>query len=575
MVTRCASDVLTLSGFWDRVERGEVSLRLESDTYKDKGGVTRRRRPHPLILSGSPDVIGWSQGQTEWRAVGLSNHVGIPLLDAARAAGCSDPPDDWLVQRPTGHYDPTAPWTTDALLAIYQRLIDWWVRKGAGRWADTIGAAAWQWWRTTLQPKTVLEHDIEPVKAAERAAVYGGRAQMFWFGSAGEHGRSVQGSEHYSPAVPIHLDGPAYKYDVRSMYASLLAMRRFPTRYAHRLYPVDGTELRDACETMDLVATVRVRLQAPRLPHHSAEHGTTYPVGEWWTTLTTPELIPALDAGEVTGIGDVYAFRTGHPFREFARELMDERAGAINRGDKLGEIVCKGIANALGGRLARTYRGWTSIPGMYPMYAWGEWVESVGEGVACERYRGVAGMTQRYVTRDDRPGGLTAMYAHLTAYGRVMLHDIMATAGAGRVLMCDTDGLIVTAAGKDALAAAGHGHGDTPGSLRLVGEIGRFSGRTPKHYQADGRWTLAGARGDYGIIDRERVRCYLSCNPVRAGQRPDARGLHTAISTVEIDAIPLSGTPGADGWLIPPRVVDGAIVQDRPPRDDCGAALDT
>lgn len=108
----------------------------------------------------------------------------------------------------------------------------------------------------------------------------------------------------------------------------------------------------------------------------------------------------------------------------------------------------------------------------------------------------------------------------------------------------------------------------------MVEEIRAFSGRTPKHYSANGRWTLAGARGDYGIIDRERVRCYLSCNPVRAGQRPDGRGLHTAISTLQIDAIPLSGTPGLDGWLIPPRLEGGAIVQDNPWRDDTAGELD-
>ena len=175
--------------------------------------------------------------------------------------------------------------------------------------------------------------------------------------------------------------------------------------------------------------------------------------------------------------------------------------------------------------------------------------------------RGVAGIRQRHIDRRDRPGGLAACFAHLTAYGRCLLDGYMETAGRDTVLWCDTDGMMVAATGVDRLRAAGLIRVDEPGYLRVEGEVECFSARTPKHYCTGDAWVLSGTRDDYGPVDDGVVRCYQSANPVRAAVNPDGLGLLTRARTLRLDSIPLSGTPGRDGWLIPPEVRGGRMVQ--------------
>lgn len=573
VVCRCASDCLTLSGFWDRVDAGEVSLRLEADSYKDRDGKARKRKPHPLILSGVPDVIGWSVGRAEYKAVSLGNHLSIPILACAQAAGYPDPPESRWCYRPTGHADPDSAWTAGALVTIYSRMLDWWLAVGGGRWADTIGAAAWQMWRTTLGENEVLEHDQPSATAMERAAVYGGRAQLFWFGSAGSDGDSPADEAYLEPAVPIHMPGRIHKLDVRSMYASLMAEREYPTRLAHRLRPRHVKDLLAASRRWCLVATVRVRTTGGAVPYHDDHAGVTFPAGEWWTTLATPELLACIRRGELVEVGEAWAYHRGKPLSAFAGRLVQQRQDASGRGDKIGENMCKSLANALGGRLARTFRGWTTIAGKFPRQPWGEWAETDADSGEVGRYRGVAGTLQQFVTRDERAGGLTAIYAHLTAYGRAELRRLMDVAGSGNVLWCDTDGMIVTDDGLSALQTAGEIHNGTPGKLRYVEEVRSFSGRTPKHYRTERGWTLSGARGDFSPVDRHKVRCYLTANPVRSGQKPSGSGLPTVAPIYHLDAIPLSGIPGPDGWLAVPTVKNGTLHQPEIVRDHGDAEL--
>jgi hypothetical protein len=564
VVCPCASDCLTLADFWGRCDRGEVSLRLAEDTYKDRDGKKRKRQPHPLILSGSPDVIGWSVGRSEFRAVSSTNHFLGTMLELGRKVGMADPPAGRLLGRPTGHAQPDSAWTADTLLRAYTHAIDWWLSRSAGRWCDTIGAAAYQWWRTTIEKGDMLEHEQPSATAMERAAVFGGRAQLFWFGSAGVEGDEPADEPYLEPAVPIHTEGPCWKYDIRSMYGSILRDEMFPAKLSHRIESLAVDAIPAACKLFCLVATVRVRLDRPSLPFPDPARGLVYPIGEWWTTLTTPELLAAYGRGEIVAVGECWAYRRGRPFREFASQILTEREQARDRSDQLCEAFAKGIVNALGGRLARHFRGWSLIAGRHPSQRWGEYVEQGLDGTEVVRCRGVAGQLQHFITRDDRPGGPTACFAHVTAYGRVRIDRIMAVAGAGNVLWCDTDGLIVTTAGKDRLTAAGYGHGDAPGELRLVEEVRRFTGRTPKHYHTDAGWTLAGARGDFSPMDNHTVKCWVTANPVRSGIRPDGSGLPTVAPYLHLDAIPLSGVPGEDGWGIHPQVVDGSCQWPKP-----------
>lgn len=587
VVTLSPTDTLTMLGAWSLIDTGSWSLRTTRRVGNTTDSSKSGRRPHPLVLSTAPEVVGWSIGAAEFRAVSLYNHLPMSILESAKWAGMPDPPAVYTEGRPAGHVHPDSAWTADALQLIYQRLFAVWTDAGAGRWADTIGAAAWSWWRTTIGDHKVLQHEHESAKAVENAAVHGGRVQTFYFGAVGDVPTAPTGGAAVRPGTDRRIDGPVFKLDVRSMYATILRDGTFPVKLSHKIRCKDAKQLELASRDMCALATVRVRLESPRLPYRGQYGRIVYPVGEWWTTLSTPELRVALGKGEVKEIGECWLYHPGNPFADFSSQLLALRERCKSAGDNVGGTFAKLIANALGGRLAKTGKGWVTDSKGICRQRWGVWHEvdvtaaaddghGLGEAgaptdgrprlatslVTC---RGIAGVRQTHKVTADRPGGLTAIYAHLTAYGRCRMARLLDLAGPGGALWCDTDGLIVTRQGLDGIVAGGETIGTEPGQLRIESEYQTFRARTPKHYCADSKWTLAGFRDDYGVIDGGNVIRYQTVNPVRAGQYPDGEALDTAGTTFRLDSIPLSGTPGADGWLLPPVVNGGSLIQ---PRDD-------
>jgi len=561
LVCDSPADVLTLLGFWSRVSDGTVSLRLRYSEYTDAAGKKHNRRPHPLVLSRIPEVVGWEVNGREYRCVGYRNHLPVPLTEAAALAGIDPPSPADGNQQPTGHADQPARWQVAALTAVYHRLMGRWSASGWGRWQDTIGAAAWSMWRTTISKGDLLEHASPSALACESAAIYGGRAEVYYYGPAGADWQSIPMSTDDGGGLWPGLGERLYRVDVRSMYASILRDEVFPARLLHRLRCRSVSALAGAMRGIQVLATVRVRLASPSLPYRDTDGYCQYPTGEWVTTLTHPELRAALARDEVLAVYECWGYAAGRPFSAFARTLLAARAAAVADGDGVHGLYVKLLANALGGKLGATRRGWVSEPDRVCRREWGEWAEVDGDTGQMQRLRGIAGLRQRHVTSPDRRPGLAACYAWLTAYGRTRLSDLMRTAGPGTVLACDTDGFVVTSRGRAALTAAGRLGGVSPGDLREDGEVRAYQARTPKHYLADGRWTLAGVRGDYGPVGNRRVRHHVSVNPVRSGIAPGSADLPTATSVLRLDSIPLSGVPGIDGWLISPVVRDGALSQ--------------
>jgi hypothetical protein len=270
----------------------------------------------------------------------------------------------------------------------------------------------------------------------------------------------------------------------------------------------------------------------------------------------------------VVEVLSAWSYQPGTPFREFARRTIEIRDKCRADDDKIGESMCKAMANALGGRLARTFRGWTSQPDKPCYERWGEWCEAdslTGDPIRC---RGIAGVRQVHVTRDERQPGLAACYAHLTAYGRVRLDRVIRAAGPGSVLHCDTDGLFVTDTGLAAIRSAGIPVDGSAGHLRVIEEVKSFAGRTPKHFRHSGRWILSGIRGDMSPVGGHSMKSYVSANPVRSGVEPTAPVVPTHAHVYRLDQIPLSGVPGPDGWIVHPTVENGKVRQWRPEREE-------
>lgn len=563
VVCNGAVDTLTLLGFWDKADRMSISMRVALTEYEDEEGRKRKRRPHPLILSASPEVIGFSAGLREYRAVGYRNHLPMSLADCAAMAEVPLPDGDGNDRRPTGAERWPATLAADVMARCYMRLIDRWRVSDSGRWADTIGIAAYNRWRSTIGDDKLLEHDSEGAHALECAACFGGRAETYFFGFAGRRWQEVLMSDDDGGETWPPVSEPIHRVDIRSMYANLLSSREFPCRLQHQIRVRSVQHLRDLAESGGVIARVRVRLESPSIPFDAGEKGIVYPAGEWIAVLCGDELLDACRRGEVVSVSACWLYTMRPIFKEFADQLLAERMSCIEAGDKVGGMWCKLLANSLAGKLASQRRGWIAVPEKPCRQQWGEWREIATGLDTPVRCRGIAGVRQEYHESGEKRKGLTACFAWLTSYGRSFLNRLMLIAGSHAVLACDTDGFLVTDTGLSRLREVPGLMGTAPGELRYEGEVSSWLACTPKHYLADGKWTLAGVRGDAGPVTGRKCKAWAAASPIRRGAKPDGRGIQTVCYTFRIDRIPLSGTPGVDGWLIPPRVVDGQLTQPR------------
>jgi hypothetical protein len=87
IVAPVASDALTLLRWWDRVESGEVSLwkqKRQHDGGQDAPGKEPERKPHPLVIHGRPDIIGYTVAGTAFKWVSAHNWVDLSLADSYR-----------------------------------------------------------------------------------------------------------------------------------------------------------------------------------------------------------------------------------------------------------------------------------------------------------------------------------------------------------------------------------------------------------------------------------------------------------------------------------------------------------
>lgn len=561
IVAEDGADALTALDFWARVDDGTFSLHPPQSTPTNVNDrATKPQRPLPLILGDSCDIIGfrWRQGSARW--IHPKNHdlsewerIGQEL----RQRDDGTPPT--LTTR--AHTDEELPVAerADLLYRCYCRLSEWWTTLECGPWSDTLSGLGYSWWRRTLPKRTVLVHDNDQAHEAECQAVYGARMQSMY------HGRVIDPtvSQRRKPGEPrpmkdATIHSRLYQIDTRAMYTAIMQRERFPVRVAGHFGAINIDRLNALCRSMDVIAHVNVKSIRGAIPYRVGA-GTCYPRGEWWCWLTTPELLACIDAGELLECREGWRYHSGHPMRAYAEEVLRARALTTMTADPIGAILGKGTANALTGRLARRRERWVPDDTAECRRRWGWWAVSPGPHAPAVKYRGVCGRVFRWDCDKRRIAGLTAIYAHITAYGRCLAAEILDTAGKCGCVSWDTDGGWFTQSGHDALVAAGQIGEDSPGMLRLVSTAERGTWRTPKHHWIDGRYTLSGVPGGFAVGPTGIVDYHSWLNPARQIIDPTRIGIglrhvQTHFTSYHGDVPVL-----ASGWAAP-LVVAGGVV---------------
>lgn len=562
-----AGDLLTLLGWWHRVADGLYVVW----GARDGGRVVRadptsgeRRRTHPLVLSGQPDIVGYDSADGSFRWVSAANHnlddlgelarrLGMPLGRSALSTAMTDL-SRWRAV------------DVSALLHLaYQELLGWWARSECGTWGDSPGTAAWSSYMRRQGPDQVAEHDDPAARELEDEACHGGRAEAWYRGAVGTHDQWAEHA-HAPPrtlATPA-LAGPVHRLDIRGLYPSIMRDEVFPVRLIGLSDDLTPESLGELLKLQGAVARVQLRVREAEYPVRQRAR-VVYPRGIVETTLAGPDLVEALADGAVERVDLVARYELGRPYRPWAEWAIRLRQNAPQHGGGIVSTYAKAISVSLSGRLARRRIGWVDEPETVCPVEWGQWwVLQADDGTSVE-WRSLGGHAQRRETSGERPGTYAAGYAYLTAYGRQRMRGVREVAGWRQTLWQHTDGVVVTSAGRDALAREGWLNDTVYGLLKDEGPIhvGQWYGGS--HWWADGAYTLSGFASGWELSDDGTCIVASTANPARQANDPRHGWIVESLRRVGLHDLGGPAAVGADGWTIPPTLRAG--VRDESPDD--------
>lgn len=363
------------------------------------------------------DSWGWLRA--ELAAIGAD--IGVPKL----------PLPDW--DAPDAEWLARCQGDVDVLARAMGTLMDWWDAAELGSWTLTGSAGGWNTWRHRTTCALPLIVPDEEQTAHDRLAIYGGRREAFRHGTL--------------------AGGPWSLLDFRSAYPTIAASKALPAARQGNFesLPLDSSLV--CGDQYGVIAQVDVELQAPRYPVRIRGR-VVYPVGRFRTVLAGPEIAEARSRGELVAIGPGYLHKLAPHMAEWAQWVLRVTDDASSDIPRVCRRAVKHWGRAVIGKTAA--KGWQTRPlatlggsGWDYRPAWNAELQAPSHLID------ICGKAAEVISTGDGDNAYPAILAWVESWTRVYLARAMDIAGTENVITCDTDGMIISAAGAPYSAVAG------------------------------------------------------------------------------------------------------------------------
>lgn len=297
-----------------------------------------------------------------------------------------------------------------------------------GNFQPTLASQAMTAYRHRFMPHRILIHGYVDECRLEREGYFGGRTEAFYLGE---------------------VDETVYYLDINSMYPYLMREHPYPTiLQGHKRNPT-WSYIYEILELYSVVAHVTVETDEPVYPIRY-NHRLVFPLGEFETTLTTPEFRYALENGHLKKVHYVAIYENAIIFRDYVDTLYKLRQGFKQSGNDTFQYMTKIMLNALYGKWGQSGKKWRDV-GDVTVYFPGIKYEENPDTGEVRKLRCRLGILQEQSREGETENSFPAISAHVTAYGRVMLWRLIKQAGKANVYYTDTDSLMVNQQGYDNL----------------------------------------------------------------------------------------------------------------------------
>lgn len=313
---------------------------------------------------------------------------------------------------------------TEIELENFKGFIRFLEKHSISRLCLTVGSTAMAAYLFGHYRTKIWIHNNKEAIDLERAAYKGGRVECAFLGELN--------------------DGNYYFVDVNSLYPFVMSDNLYPVKYQKFVHRPTVGALQDFCKGHSVIADVIIQTDEPVYAVKTTR--TIFPVGRFRTVLTTPELRYALDKGHIQEVNCLVLYKQAAIFQSYVQRFYALRQKLKATGNEAYENICKLLLNSLYGKFGQRCQVWEKI-GTCPHER--DRCELVvdNSGGKSTMIRYLLGEIFELTGLEESFNSFPAISAHVTAYARLYLYELMKQAGAGNFYYCDTDSLIVDGLG--------------------------------------------------------------------------------------------------------------------------------
>jgi hypothetical protein len=351
----------------------------------------------------------------------------------------------------------------------FKRFISFLQDNTISRLCYTKGSTAMSAYLFSHYYKRIYIHNNKEAIDLERSSYKGGRTECFYLGDL--------------------ENGDYYIVDVNSLYPYVMREHDYPVKYKKIYSRLSISTLIELLSNNSVVAECLINTNEPVYAVRSGR--TIFPIGKFWTVLTTPELLYAIEHEHIVEVKKAVVYEQSSIFTGYVDRFYALRQKFKAQDNSEYEDLCKKMLNSLYGKFGQKADVWTKI-GVCP--------NEPDRVELCFR-AGINGMRQiRYLLGEifelegyqEAYNSFPAIPAHVAAYGRLHLYELMKQAGHKNYYYCDTDSLIVNAKGLSNLE--NQLDNVKLGSLKLVETIESMTIRGLKDYSTQTKTVIKGIR---------------------------------------------------------------------------------
>lgn len=317
--------------------------------------------------------------------------------------------------------------------------------------------------------KKIYIHNNQQAIDLERKSYKGGRVECFYIGELN--------NENY------------YVLDVNSLYPSVMLNNLYPVKYKKIVHNPTCKTLRNWLVSEAAIAKVYIETNEP--VYAVKQDRTIFPIGRFWTVLTTPELKYALAKGHIKQVTDCVLYEQADIFTSYVKRFYKLRQEFKSAGVAEFEELCKLLLNTLYGKFgqkADIYEKIGDCPDEPDRVEDVFYVKANRRGVI--RY--LLGEVFELTGYEECYNSFPAIASHVTAYARLYLWELIKQAGRENVFYCDTDSLIINEAGLCKLDS--NIDSLRLGSLKIEENTTKLIIRGLKDYCTDAKTVIKGIR---------------------------------------------------------------------------------